>query len=171
MKIIDIEIDRLREYENNPRKNDKAVKKVAASISEYGFKVPLVIDTENVIVCGHTRFKAAKVLGLDRVPCIVADDLTHEQIRAFRLVDNKTSEFSEWDFEKLDEELAALDIDLSLFGFDNGNNSTGQTEREDLSNKVAEVFEVIVECADEIEQEEIFNRLQGEGLKCRVLTL
>lgn len=91
MKIIDIEITRLKEYENNPRVNDKAVAKVAASIDEFGFKVPIVVDSNNVIICGHTRLKAAKQLGLEVVPCIVADDLTDEQIKAFRLADNKTS--------------------------------------------------------------------------------
>lgn len=172
MKIIDVEITRLKEYENNPRVNDKAVAKVAASISEFGFKVPIVIDTNDVIVCGHTRLKAAQKLGLDVVPCVVADDLTDEQIKAFRLADNKTAEFAEWDFEKLDEELAALEFDMTLFGFENDDEKeTGAKEREDLSDAVQEVFEVIVECADEIEQEEIYNRLQEEGLRCRVLTL
>lgn len=172
MKIIDVEITRLKEYENNPRVNDKAVAKVAESIREFGFKVPIVIDTNNVIVCGHTRIKAAQNLGLDVVPCVVADDLTDEQIKAFRLADNKTAEFADWDFEKLDEELAALEFDMTLFGFENDDEKeTGTKEREDLSDAVQEVFEVIVECADEIEQEEIYNRLQGEGLRCRVLTL
>ena len=171
MKIIDVKITSLKEYENNPRVNDKAVAKVAASIDEFGFKVPIVIDSNNVIICGHTRLKAAQSLGLEVVPCIVADDLTDEQIRAFRLADNKTSEFSEWDFEKLDEELAALDLDMTLFGFEDDEKTAGAKEREDLSEKVAEVYEVIIECADEYEQEEIFNRLQEEGLQCRVLTL
>ena len=172
MKIIDVEITRLKEYENNPRVNDKAVEKVAASIREFGFKVPIVIDTNDVIVCGHTRLKAAQKLGLDEVPCIIADDLTDEQIKAFRLADNKTAEFAEWDFEKLDEELAALEFDMTLFGFENGDEKeTGTKERDDLSDEVSEVYEVIVECASEIEQEEIFNRLQEEGLQCRVLTL
>lgn len=172
MKIIDVAIMYLKEYENNPRNNDKSVEKVAASIREFGFKVPIVIDKNNVIVCGHTRVRAAKRLKLDVVPCIVADDLTPEQIRAFRLADNKTSEFSDWDIEKLDAELAALDIDMTLFGFEDGTSKDkSTTERKDLSDAVSEVYEVIVECADENEQEEIFNRLQGEGLQCRVLTL
>lgn len=100
MKIIDVKITSLKEYKNNPRVNDKAVAKVAASIDEFGFKVPIVIDGNNVIICGHTRLKAAKQLGLEVVPCIVADDLTDEQIKAFRLADNKTGEFADWDFEK-----------------------------------------------------------------------
>lgn len=172
MKIIDVAITSLKEYENNPRNNDKSVEKVAASIREFGFKVPIVIDKNNVIVCGHTRVRAAKRLKLDVVPCIVADDLTPEQIRAFRLADNKTSEFSDWDIEKLDAELAALELDMTLFGFEDGTSKDkSTTERKDLSDAVSEVYEVIVECADENEQEEIFNRLQEEGLQCRVLTL
>ena len=97
MNVIDRKIDELKPYENNPRKNDGAVSKVAASIREFGFKVPIVIDRNDVIVCGHTRYKAAVDLGLQSVPCIVADDLTDEQIKAFRLADNKVSEFSVWD--------------------------------------------------------------------------
>ena len=171
MKIIDIAIDKLKEYENNPRVNDAAVEKVAASIHEFGFKVPVIVDNENVIVCGHTRVKAAKRLNLAAVPCIVADDLSDEQIKAFRLADNKTAEFAEWDDEKLKAELAAIEFDMTLFGFADGDDKTSTTEREDLSDTVAEVYEVIVECADETEQEEVYNRLQEEGLQCRVLTL
>lgn len=119
MNIIDKKIDDLTPYENNPRKNDGAVSKVAASIREFGFKVPIVIDRNNVIVCGHTRYKAAANLGMTSVPCIVADDLTDDQIKAFRLADNKVSEFAEWDFDKLIEELSDIsDFDMSEFGFD-----------------------------------------------------
>jgi ParB-like chromosome segregation protein Spo0J len=173
MQIIDIEIKRLKEYKNNPRHNEKAVEKVAASIKAFGFKVPIVIDNNNVIVCGHTRLKAAQRLGLDVVPCIVADDLTEEQINAFRLADNKTAEFAEWDMELLEAELAALEMDMQAFGFESDDKDTdsGATERKDLSDQVEAVYEVIVECADEWQQEEIFDRLSGEGLKCRVLTL
>lgn len=118
MNIIEKRIEELREYENNPRHNDSAVDAVAESIKQFGFKVPIVIDTDGVIIAGHTRRKAAEKLGLDVVPCIVADDLTPEQIKAFRLADNKTGELASWDFEKLEEELAALsEIDMSAFGF------------------------------------------------------
>lgn len=118
MNILELNVDELIPYENNPRKNDEAVEKVALSISAFGFKVPIVIDKNNVIVTGHTRLKAAKKLGITTVPCIMADDLTEEQIKAFRLADNKVSEFSEWDEEKLMKELEELEMDMSLYGFE-----------------------------------------------------
>lgn len=119
MKIVNRKVEDLIPYENNPRYNDDAVDYVANSIKEFGFKVPIVIDRNNVIVAGHTRLKASKKLGLEEVPCIVADDLNEEQIKAFRLADNKTSEFAEWDMPKLElEEMEIPNIDLSLFGFD-----------------------------------------------------
>ena len=119
MKIIELKIDVLKPYDKNPRKNKEAVKYVAESIKEFGFKQPIVIDKNNVVVCGHTRLLAAKQLGLKEVPCILADDLTEEQINAYRLVDNKTNEFAEWDYELLNEELFNLpSLDMELFGFE-----------------------------------------------------
>ena len=118
MKIILKGVNDLIQYENNPRNNDEAVEAVAISIREFGFKVPIIITSENVIVAGHTRLKASKKLGLDEVPCIIADDLTEEQIKAFRLADNKTSELATWDFEALEEELDNIDLDMLQFGFE-----------------------------------------------------
>lgn len=118
IKIEEWPVERLRPYENNPRKNDDAVGAVAASIREFGFKVPIIVDKNGVIVAGHTRLKAAKMLGLAAVPVVVADDLTPEQVRAFRLADNKTSELAGWDFQKMREELLEIqDIDMMEFGF------------------------------------------------------
>lgn len=117
IKIVYKKVNELKAYENNPRDNDKAVEAVANSIREFGFKVPLVITEDNVIVTGHTRLKAAKYLGLDTVPCIIASDLNEEQIRAFRLADNKTAELADWDFELLEEELAQIEEDMSKYGF------------------------------------------------------
>ena len=118
MQIIDKKIGEIKPYEKNPRKNDNAVDAVASSISQFGFKNPIVIDGNNVIICGHTRYKAAQKLGLDTVPCVVADDLTDEQIKAYRLADNKVSELAEWDFDLLSEELDdVFDIDMIEFGF------------------------------------------------------
>lgn len=119
MKIVDVKLKDLKPYENNPRHNVKAIKPVKESILKFGFKVPIVIDKNNVIVCGHTRFYASKEIGLETVPCIVADDLTDEQINAFRLVDNRVSEFADWNFDKLAEELSDLqDFDFEPFAFD-----------------------------------------------------
>lgn len=118
MQFNYIAVNNLLDYENNPRNNDAAVEAVANSIKEFGFKVPIVIDSNNIIVAGHTRKKAALKLGLEEVPCIIADDLTEEQIKAFRLADNKTSELAEWDFEKLEEELKAIELDMNMFGFE-----------------------------------------------------
>ena len=120
MQIIDMKINEIKPYAKNPRNNNNAVDAVANSIKEFGFKVPIVIDKNNVIVCGHTRYKAAKKLKIDTVPCIMADDLSDEQIKAFRLADNKVSEKAEWDIDLLNEELAdLLNFDMSDFGFEN----------------------------------------------------
>lgn len=115
-----LKIDEIKPYENNPRKNKKAIPKVMQSIEQFGFKVPLVIDKDNVIVTGHTRYMAAKKLGLEELPCIFADDLTEEQVRAYRVADNKVAEFAEWDFPALDLELMQINsIDMTAFGFVN----------------------------------------------------
>ncbi len=113
-------IEEINPYENNPRDNEQAIEYVANSIKEFGFKVPIIIDKNNIIVAGHTRYKACKQLGIMEVPCIVADDLTPEQIKAFRLADNKTAEIATWDFELLQKELSGLCdfFDMGEFGFD-----------------------------------------------------
>ena len=119
MEIIYKKVGDLIPYEKNPRNNTKAVKYVAKSIEEFGFKQPIIIDRDNVVVCGHTRLMATKRLGIEEVPCIVADDLTDEQIKAFRLADNKVAEQSEWDIGLLNEELDdILNVDMGDFGFD-----------------------------------------------------
>ena len=118
MQIEELYLKELIPYANNPRNNDGAVDAVASSIKEFGFKVPIIIDKENVIVAGHTRLKAAERLGLEKVPCIRADDLTEEQVKAFRLADNKTAEMAEWDFDLLKEEISSIcGIDMQEFGF------------------------------------------------------
>ena len=119
MKVIEIGVEKLKAYEKNPRKNDNAVEAVANSIKEFGFKVPIVIDENFTILAGHTRLKAAKKLGIKKVPCVIADDLTDEQAKAFRLADNKTGELANWDFDLLLEELSGIDdFDMSEFGFE-----------------------------------------------------
>ena len=133
MEIIEKFTKELIPYANNPRENDGAVDAVAASIKEFGFKVPVIIDKDNIIVAGHTRIKAAGKLGIDKVPCIIADDLSEEQIKAFRLADNKVGELAQWDFSKLEEELKELsemDLDFQMdeFGFSEIGGGTEQTE-------------------------------------------
>lgn len=118
IKITYVDIDNIKPYKNNPRRNEEAVNYVANSIQEFGFKVPIVLDKNNVIVNGHTRLLASKKLGLKEVPVIYADDLTEEQIKAFRLADNKVSEFAEWDMDKLFREIEGISIDMSDFGFE-----------------------------------------------------
>ena len=118
MDIIEKKLSEIKPYEKNPRRNDDAVKYVAESIKEFGFKVPIVVDKNGTIVAGHTRYKAAKKLGMEEVPCIIADDLTDEQVKAFRLADNKTGEMAAWDFDMLGSELEnILNIDMTEFGF------------------------------------------------------
>lgn len=117
-QIVYKKINELHLNEKNPRKNDDAVGTVAKSIEKYGFKNPLIVDSKGKIWCGNTRYKASKKLGLKEVPCIIADDLTEEQIREYALLDNKTNELADWDFDLLGEELAELD--LSDFDLDWG---------------------------------------------------
>ena len=139
MKIVNKKITDLKPYENNPRINDDAVEYVANSIKDFGFKVPLVIDKDNVVVCGHTRLKASEKLWLSEVPCIIADDLSEAQIKAFRLADNKVSEKADWDISKLNLELDELeldDIDMEDYGFENNQfEETTSSDDEEYENE------------------------------------
>lgn len=137
-------ISLLQEYENNPRDNDSAVDAVAASINEFGFKVPIVITSDNIIIAGHTRLKASIKLGLSEVPCIIANDLTDEQIKAFRLADNKTAELATWDLSKLEEELFDIDMDMLQFGFEELHSDIPDNATDDDFDPDAEIPEVLV---------------------------
>lgn len=169
-------------YANNPRLNDGAVDAVAASIKEFGFKVPIVVDSDGVIVTGHTRLKAAKKLGLDTVPVIVADDLTPEQVKAFRLADNKTGELAQWDFAKLEIELDGIDeIDMGEFGFDDvdfgdldsDSGLAGSGEDEDVPEppvepvtKLGDVYRLgnhILMCGDSTKPDDVRKLMQAGG--------
>ena len=121
MEIIQMKIADVIPYERNPRINDDAVEAVAESIKEFGWHSPIIIDEHNVIICGHTRLRAAERLGLETVPVHIAEGLTPEQVKAYRIADNRTGEIAEWDYDLLPLELADLqqaDFDLSLLGFD-----------------------------------------------------
>jgi site-specific DNA-methyltransferase (adenine-specific) len=148
-KIVLLPLAEIRPYDKNPRKNANAVKYVKESIRQFGFKVPIVIDSNRVIVCGHTRLLAAKSLGMTEVPCIMADDLTDDQVKAFRLADNKVGEFAEWDLDLLGDELDAIadasDIDMGDFGFDL---SGDDEETEVVEDEVPEEVEPICNKGD-----------------------
>ncbi len=121
MNVELMELDTLKPYPNNPRVNDHAVDAVVHSIQQFGWRVPIVVDENMVIICGHTRWKAAKKLGLAKVPVHVAKDLSPDRVKAYRIADNKTAELAEWNMELLPlelKDLQAADFDLSLLGFD-----------------------------------------------------
>lgn len=151
IKIVYQDPENLREYQNNPRYNDDAVKAVAESIKEFGFKNPIIVDKTNTIICGHTRLKAAKMLALDRVPTILADDLTEEQIKAFRLADNKTAELADWNVDLLNVELESItDIDMSLFGFDGDITDEAAEELDETYSTKVKIpqYEITGDCPD-----------------------
>ena len=140
LKIEYVDINNIKPYKKNPRKNEDAIPYVMESIKQFGFKNPVILDKDNVIVAGHTRIESAKRLGITEIPCIYADDLTDEQIRAFRLADNKVGEIAEWDIDLLDTELDdILNIDMSDFGFDL--DFEDEEEKEIVEDEVPEVPE------------------------------
>ena len=174
METITKKVSELIPYVNNPRNNDDAVDAVASSIKNFGFKVPIVVDSNNEIINGHTRLKAAKKLGLETVPIIVADDLTSEQIKAFRLADNKVGEIATWDEDALAielEELKNLDFDMSEFEFEIDEPQTQEKNENTDSVLYDEKMIIIIESDDDSKLEEYFDKLVEEGYPCRLSTL
>ena len=163
-------------YDKNPRLNDKAVDAVASSIREFGFKVPIVVDGEGVVVSGHTRLKAAKSLGITEVPVIVADDLDETKIKAFRLADNKVAELADWDESMLAEELAELadlNYDMGQFEFDLDLGEDGGDDLGDMPEElnVMETFALNVIVGSEAEQAELYEEMLGRGYDVKVVAL
>lgn len=146
-EIKNVPIDSVIPYENNPRNNDASVGLVANSLREFGWKQPIVVDRNMVVVAGHTRLKAAQQLGMDEVPVIIADDLTDEQVRAYRLADNKTNEAATWNIPALDLELMNIEIDMSKFGFEvqevveTKNPDTGESKSYPIASMDIKAFE------------------------------
>lgn len=173
MEVKSMSIDDIKPYENNPRNNDDAVDAVANSINKFGWQQPIVVDIGGVIIAGHTRYKAAQKLGLKTVPVVVAKDLSEEQVKAYRLADNKSGELATWDDELLEDELVGIDdIDMADFGFDDSDkeiNDEADVDSLDLSDNVEEKFELKVECQDEKSLEDLYDRLQKEGYTCNIL--
>ena len=169
----------LIEYARNPRKNDHAVDKVAAAIREFGFRVPILAKSDKTVIDGHLRLKAAKKLGLEVVPVMLCDDMTDAQIKAFRISVNRVAEFAEWDNELLRIEFDALkelDFDLGLTGFSDDELSfledlEQDSEAEIKEQNYEEVFNIVVQCLDESEQESLYNEFIARGLRCQVQSL
>ena len=175
MNIINIKLSDLKPYERNPRNNKEAVDYVANSIREFGFKNPIIVDKNNVIVAGHTRYLACKKLGIKEVPCVIADDLTDEQIKAFRLADNKVSEIATWDLDLLDEELDdILNFDMSDFGFDVGLEELEEAQEDEFDidelpeepkAKLGDIYQLgnhRLMCGDSTDEKDV-NKLVGEA--------
>lgn len=171
-----LDIDELKPYENNPRFNDEAVEMVKNSIKEFGFKVPIIIDKDNVIIAGHTRLKAAKEVGLLKIPTIKADDLTEEQAKAFRIVDNKVSEIAEWNFDLLESELFELEeinFDMDRFGFEDIDVRSYEIEEdedfeikppEEPRTKIGDIYKLgrhFLMCGDSTKEEDVLRLTNG----------
>ena len=175
MKIVERKIDELVEYKNNPRVNDDAIIPVAESIKSFGWKQPIVVDKNNVIVCGHTRYQAAKHLKLETVPCVIADDLTDDEIKAYRLVDNRSGEFSKWDDDLLKIELENINIDFDAWDFINLTalpSAVTSIETPDLKEiNYKEKFGVVVDCKDEIEQRNAYEHVTAGGYSARIVSI
>ena len=182
MNIIEKNIDEVKPYKNNPRVNDEAVDTVAESIKEFGFQQPIVVDKKMVIIVGETRLKAAKKLGLKKVPVQIATNLTAKQAKQYRIADNRVSEFSEWDDKKLSkelEELGNLDNGLDHLGFsqeeidsfmsvdDDNDSEVSVDDVEDLPS----MFDVRVKCKNAKEQKNVMNRLSRMGMECEKIDI
>lgn len=170
-------IERLEEYAQNPRKNDNVVDQMVEAIQEFGFRIPIVAKSDGTIVDGHLRLKAARKLGMTEVPVALADNLSEAQVRAFRLLANRSATWASWDNDLLRLELGELKVvgfDLALTGFsvaelpailgeDNSTNERG------MSNSMT--YQILIECSGELQQAEIMEELKAKGLTCRPLIL
>lgn len=174
LNIVYKNIKELKPYKKNAKKHNKEqVEQIANSIKEFGFTQPVIIDKNNCVVAGHGRILGAKKAGLKQVPTVTLEELTEEQIKAYRLVDNKLNE-SEWDYSLLDEELGILteDIDMSLFGFELGE----EIEEDETKNKkkvefeIKEKYEVHIICKDEKQMEQVYNNVKGYGQECKLVS-
>ena len=165
--IQEIETGKIKPYPQNTKKHpSEQIKKIAESIKNYGFKQPIVVDRDFVIIAGHGRYEAGKTLDLKTMPCIIADDLTPKQCKKYRLMDNRTNE-SEWNIDNLIAEL--MELPELKIEFDDLLEKSENVDDTDL--KVNETFEVVVECENVEKQEKTFNDLIKQNYKCRLLTL
>ena len=174
MRIRNLAPDEVTPYPGNPRDNDHAVAAVAKSIETYGFQQPIVVDNDHVVVVGHTRLKAAQLLGLKKIPVLVADNLSPDQSKAFRIADNKTASIAKWDKELLLGELHALDaadFDLASLGFDPNGLKRLMADQADLQPDLPAIFQIVITCKDDADQEAVYEHCTSQGFDCKVLTL
>lgn len=172
MEVIEKNINEVIPYFNNPRCNEEAVEFVANSIKDFGFNRPIVIDNKNVIICGHTRLKAAKKLGFQTVPCVVANNLTNEQIVAYRLADNKLQELSSFDLEALETEFNKIGSwDMAKYGFfldDMEIEEIANIEEEREQNNKRNRYQIKISCEDKKQAKSLLEKFEGLGYKCRI---
>ncbi len=169
MELRTVDINTLIPYENNPRKNDGAVAAVAESIRQCGYVAPIIVDENMVVLAGHTRLKALKSVGGGQVDVIVRDGLTEEQKKKYRILDNKTNEFADWDMEALEKELEGIDLGDFDFGFD-FDEEPEEKERKEVNVSDGE-YQIIVDCENEADMESKYNMITELGIECRLSTL
>lgn len=179
MNVVEKNIDEIIPYARNPRINVQSIDAVAASIKEFGWQQPIVIDSENIIIAGHTRFLAAKKLGMTKVPCQIVEGLSDAQKKAYRLLDNRVGHLTQWDKELLELELEELsDFDFTFFEADwetllNDANLESTTTKPVTQNIAAleTKYELIISCDDEGDLKNKYEKLTKEGYICRPLML
>lgn len=169
MQLARKKLSEIKPYERNPRKNDQAVDAVAESIRQCGYVAPIIVDEDGIILAGHTRYKALKKLGMEDAEVVVREGLSEETKRKYRLLDNKTSELAEWDFDLLAEELKGLDF--GALELDWGMDTEESESKERQEAPFHETISVVIDCQTDEEAEEIFSRLNEEGYHCRISTL
>ena len=168
MNIIELTIDSIIPYENNPRDNEEAVEFVANCIRRFGFRNPIQVDENNIILCGHTRLLACLSLGMENVPCIRHEGLTEAEKAAYRLADNKVAEIAKWDFGKRDDELKKIGDEITRqdFGFAYDEPSLDEPVNQKVNNDDGSTLIVICETAEE--RNGLKTRLEDEGYECRI---
>ena len=172
IQIVYKKIGDLKPYKKNAKKHPKEqVERIANSIKEFGFTQPVIIDKDNCVVAGHGRILGAKKAGLKTIPTVKLESLTEEQIKAYRLVDNKTNE-SDWDFSLLDEELGILaeTVDMELFGFDLTEQEDEEEKKKKVEFEIKEKYEVHIICKDEKQMEQVYNKTKGLGVECKLVS-
>lgn len=174
LQIVYMSIKDLKPYKKNAKKHTaEQINRIAESIKEFGFKSPVLIDQCNCVVAGHGRVMGAKKAGLKEVPVIRISDLTEDQVKAYRLVDNKLNE-SEWDYNLLDEEIKEFfkndAFDMSVFGFDDVLKEEGQEKKKKVEFEIKEKYEVHIICKDEKQMEEVYNKTKGLGVECKLVS-